>query len=41
MEAKEVGVGEEFVCLGWYLTCVNEVEEAVNVVVDVDVVEVD
>ena len=40
MEAEEVCVGEKFVCSCWYLACVDEVEMAVNVVVDVDVVEV-
>ena len=41
VEAEEVGVSEELVCLWWDLAGVNEVEEAVNVVVDVGIVEID
>ena len=41
MEAEKVGVGEELVCLGGDLACVNKIEEAVNVLVNVSIVEVD
>lgn len=41
MEAEKVGVGEELVCLGWDLACVDEIEKAVNVLVNVSIVEVD
>ena len=41
METEEVCVGEELVCLGGDLACVNKIEEAVNVLVNVSIVEVD
>ena len=41
METEEVCVGEELVCLGGDLARVNKIEEAVNVLVNVSIVEVD